>query len=67
MQRRALAEELLARPRVLHLAADLGDLTQLPRLVEDAVAHFGGLDILVNNGGMMWERSIADVIPAEWD
>lgn len=67
IQRRALDDALAEDPRVIHLAADLGDLAQLPAVVEQAVTRFGGLDVLVNNGGVMWERSITDITPDEWD
>lgn len=67
IQRRELGDDLAAHPRVIHLAADLGDLAQLPNVVEQTIARFGGLDVLVNNGGVMWERSITQITPDEWD
>ena len=67
VQRRNLDEELANHPRVAHISADLGDLNQLPAVIEGTVTHFGGLDILVNNSGVMWERSIAEITPDEWD
>src|SRR5699024_12444772 len=67
VQRRALDDDLAKESRVIHLAADLGDLAELPTLVEQTVTHFGGLDVLVNNGGVMWERNITDITPDEWD
>lgn len=67
VQRRSLDDDLAEESRVIHLAADLGDLAQLPTVVEETVTHFGGLDVLVNNGGVMWERSITEITPDEWD
>jgi len=31
---------------------DVGDLARLPRLIEQVLARFGGLDVLVNNAGL---------------
>ena len=40
--------------------ADLGEVAQIERLVEQVVADFGGIDILVNNAGYVpaWPSSI---------
>ncbi|XIE78068.1 SDR family NAD(P)-dependent oxidoreductase [Streptomyces sp. SBR177] len=45
---RRLAAEL---PGAHYLRADVSDETQAARLVADTVAHFGRLDLLVNNAG----------------
>src|SRR5690349_19308426 len=31
------------------------------------MARFGGVDILVTNAGIMQERTVAEISPAEWD
>jgi NAD(P)-dependent dehydrogenase (short-subunit alcohol dehydrogenase family) len=38
--------------RVLRLQMDVMRLDQVHRAVDDTVAHFGGLDVLVNNAGL---------------
>lgn len=38
--------------RVLRLQMDITRLDQVHRAVDDTVAHFGGLDVLVNNAGL---------------
>ena len=43
--------EALAGPRLVHVPADLTDPAAPARVVECAVAEFGGLDVLVNNAG----------------
>src|SRR5699024_11137005 len=67
VRRREIEGDLAENPRVIHLAADLGELTQLPYVVEQTASHFGGLDVLVNIGGVMWERSIIVITPDERD
>lgn len=50
----AVAEELTAAGgQVLAIPADVSDLTQAQQVVAEAVAHFGRLDILVNNAAII--------------
>src|SRR5438105_7859908 len=42
--------------RVLPLQMDMTRLDQISRAVNDTAAHFGGLDSLVNNGGLSAEK-----------
>jgi NAD(P)-dependent dehydrogenase (short-subunit alcohol dehydrogenase family) len=42
------------------VAADLADAANLPRVIEQAVARFGGVDILVNNAAMTSPTSLTD-------
>jgi NAD(P)-dependent dehydrogenase (short-subunit alcohol dehydrogenase family) len=37
------------------------------RLIDAAVAEFGGLDILVNNAGILRDRSLVNLTEGEWD
>lgn len=53
--------EAFARP------TDVTDEQSVDGLVADAVAQFGGLDILVNNSGVVLTRSLVDITLAEWD
>ena len=46
--------------------ADVGDPASVARLIETAVAHFGRLDILVNNASVRRETDLADLEYAEW-
>lgn len=41
VQRRNLDEKLANHPRVAHISADLGDLKQLPAVIEGTLTHFG--------------------------
>lgn len=47
--------------------ADLADADAPGRLVEQAAAHFGGLDVLVNSAAVMQRTPVADVTTAAWD
>jgi meso-butanediol dehydrogenase/(S,S)-butanediol dehydrogenase/diacetyl reductase len=67
VQRRELGEELLQHPGVLGIQADLSDAAAIKAAADKAAVHFGGIDILVNNTGVMFERSVADITLAEWD
>ncbi|MCL7715040.1 pteridine reductase [Stenotrophomonas mori] len=52
---------------VLALQADLDDPQALPDLVEQAVAHFGRLDALVNNASNFFPTPLGTVEAAQWD
>jgi short-subunit dehydrogenase len=58
-----LAEQLgtgaFARP------CDVGDISSLPGLVDDVVAQFGGLDVLVNNAGVHHRGSMLRHTPEQ--
>jgi 3-oxoacyl-[acyl-carrier protein] reductase len=51
---------------VLAIAADLATTAGVERVVEQTVAAFGGLDILVNNVGFARGATITDTTDAEW-
>ena len=53
--------------RGLALQADLGDVPQIDRVIEQAIAAFGRIDILVNNAGVTRRAPIMDLTEADWD
>ncbi|MET0598686.1 MAG: SDR family oxidoreductase [Mesorhizobium sp.] len=65
----ALAAELRGEARDVHLlAGDFGLSADVRRVVEDAAAHFGGLDGLVNNaGGMLGRVPYAEMTDEQYD
>jgi pteridine reductase len=49
------------------LTADLRDPAEAERVVRDAAAHFGSLDVLVNSAASMIRTPVADVTAEQWD
>lgn len=61
----ALVAELASLPgERLALAGDLRDTTFCRQLVEETVAHFGRIDVLINNAGLGHKSQLAD-LPTE--
>lgn len=65
----ALAAEL-ADPtgsrKVLKLAADVREAAQVEKLMAETKAAFGGLDVVVNNAGILKDRTIKKMTLDEW-
>jgi len=65
----ALAVEL-ADPtgtrKVLKVAADIREAAQVEKLMTEAKAGFGGLDVVVNNAGILKDRTIKKMTLDEW-
>jgi NAD(P)-dependent dehydrogenase (short-subunit alcohol dehydrogenase family) len=51
----------------LALAADVGDLASIDRMVGQVVQAFGRIDALVNNAGVTRRAYIMDLTEADWD
>lgn len=47
--------------------ADVADWAQSQALVDQAIGEFGGLDIVVNNAGILRDRMIYNMSEDEWD
>ncbi len=63
-----VVEEIARRGRRAEpVAADLSDLSELPRLVERAVTDFGRLDVVVNNVGGTMPQPFMDTTPAVFE
>src|SRR4051794_25287862 len=48
------------------IQADVGEIADARRVVDDAVAALGGLDILVNNAGIEKNASFVDVTEEDY-
>ncbi len=68
----AAAQEVVDRitgggRQALAVRADVSDAGQVKRLVDDTLAHFGRLDILVNNAAVCPFNDFLAITPEEWD
>lgn len=62
------AADIRALGRQAHLiAADLGDTASIKALVQGTVAHFGRIDVLVNNAATWAWDDFTDIPEADWD
>ncbi len=63
-----VVEEITAAGgRAVANADDVTDAVGARRLVEQAIAEFGALHVLVNNAGILRDRTIINMTDAEWD
>ena len=51
----------------LALAGDLTDVEQMPRLIETVLAHFGRLDVLINNASSFYATPVGSITAAQFD
>ncbi|MEP7055696.1 MAG: SDR family NAD(P)-dependent oxidoreductase [Actinomycetota bacterium] len=61
------AEIRAAGGRVVTDNGDCADVEAARKLIARAVTHFGRLDALVNNAGVVRDRTVAKMTEAEWD
>ena len=70
MGRRREPLEAVAREigeKALVVPGDLGDPEQIAPVVDDTVRHFGGLNVLVNNAGVLIAGKAESHTEEEWD
>jgi NAD(P)-dependent dehydrogenase (short-subunit alcohol dehydrogenase family) len=61
------AEIVAAGGDAIDVAGDIGDWDFATSLVHRAVSEYGGLNILVNNAGVLRDRMIFGISAEEWD
>lgn len=66
-QRKPLDPPLSDNPNVQWVKADLSQRDAPAAIAEAAELYFGGADTLVNNAGIMFERSLEEMTEDEWD
>jgi len=65
---RRVAEQINASGgEALAVCTDVADAAQVPRLIDETVAHFGKLDVLVNNAGVGLNKPFLTTTLAEWE
>jgi 3-oxoacyl-[acyl-carrier protein] reductase len=48
------------------IEANVRDVAAVERMVDEAIGRFGGLDIVVNNAGILRDRTIKKMSPEDW-
>jgi len=66
-QRHALDDDLASNLNVSYIQADLADAAAPLAIAQAARSWFGAADVLVNNAGFMFEKSIEDLSEGDWD
>jgi acetoacetyl-CoA reductase len=67
------AEELVEKlsgngtEQAVAIQADVADAEQAQRLVEETVGKFGRIDVLVNNAGIVIDRTMKKLTSEDWD
>ncbi len=64
----AVVDEILADGGVaVANGADVADWTQALEMIQQAVDAFGGLDVLINNAGILRDRMLWNISEEDWD
>jgi NAD(P)-dependent dehydrogenase (short-subunit alcohol dehydrogenase family) len=64
----ATAEAIMSmQRRAAAVQADVGDLSEIDRMVRQALDAFGQIDILLNNAGVTRRADIMDLTEEDWD
>lgn len=63
----AIQKEIAEKTDCIALSGNLMDIAQYPQMLEKIAAHFGGIDILINNAGTAQSTPFEEVTPEEYD
>jgi len=68
-RRKTLLEEVAHKigASALVLAADISNKNEIARVVEHTVEHFGGLNVLLNNAGVLHAGTAEQITEEQWD
>ena len=65
---REIAKEIVREGgEAVAIKADVSDEAAVKKSIQQTVARFGGLDILINNAGMVDVKQLHDYTAAQWD
>lgn len=64
---RAAADFSALGTEALPYPIDVGDTEAVNQMITDVVAHFGWVDMLVNNAGVSEKASLLELTPERWD
>lgn len=67
VQRNAPPAEFAENPSVLFVQADLSRSADISKAVDAVVEKFNRLDIVVNNAGVMFEKTVEEMSEEDWD
>lgn len=67
-QLKAAAEEIKSAgaSEAKYFLADVSSYGEVEKMMQDIQSAFGGLDVLVNNAGIAKDRTLAKMMPEEW-
>ncbi|MBN2130999.1 MAG: 2-dehydro-3-deoxy-D-gluconate 5-dehydrogenase KduD [Sedimentisphaerales bacterium] len=63
----AVAQVEAAGRKAADFVADIGDRSDIPRIVDFTVERFGRLDILINNAGIIRRAPLVEFSEKDWD
>lgn len=68
-EQKKLADAIVAdlKERAVAIACDVTQMSQVESLMKQIVSHFGGLDIVVNNAGVLRDRTLSKMTEEEWN
>jgi meso-butanediol dehydrogenase/(S,S)-butanediol dehydrogenase/diacetyl reductase len=67
VQRQPLDDALTSNPQVVHVQADLSVSSSIATAMQRVVERWGGIDVLVNNAGIMSERTVSEILLEDWE
>jgi len=62
-----VAEIRAAGGQAVANADDVSDFAGAKQMIDQAISEFGGLDVVVNNAGILRDRMLVNMSEAEWD
>jgi rhamnulose-1-phosphate aldolase/alcohol dehydrogenase len=63
----ATADEIGSADRAIGVSANVTSAADIDAAIQQALLHFGGLDLVVNNAGLSLSKSLLDTTEQDWD